>query len=311
MLLRRLEFLAWLAAVVIIVIGGSYALAPQWLVRAGIWRQALAAHVTAQTVDAGGIPWAYYAGGEGPTLVLLHGMDQDKTAWLAVASQLTAHFHVLIPDLPGWGDTPAAEPSSTAKQAAALDGFMQALQLRDVVLVGHGTGGALAAVYAATHPQRVRELALLDAYGLSGKPDAFASTATSTPLFVYDDRAQLAQANATLWATPPTPYGRLADVRIAHNRAHRAFITATLAKLQQSAELRVTADHLDALTMPVLGLWCHNDPVIGDSALERLRDGLTRSTAISASVINGCRHLPMLEQPDVTAQILTRFALSH
>lgn len=311
MLLRRLKFLGALAAIVGIVMGGSYLLAPQWLVRADIWRQALAAHVTAQTVQAGGTPWAYYAGGEGPTVVLLHGLDQDKTVWLAVAGRLVDHFHVVMPDLPGWGDTPADQPASTVEQAAALDGFLQALQLRDVVLAGHGTGGALAAVYAAVHPQRVRELALLDSYGLDAKPDALAATATSTPLFVYDDRAQLARADATLWATPPTRYGRLDDVRIARNRAHRSFITTTLARLQQGAEQRVVKDHLGQLTMPVLGLWCHNDPVIGDAALDRLRDGLTRSSAISASVIGGCHHLPMLEQPDVTAQILTRFALSH
>ena len=48
-----------------------------------------------------------------------------------------------------------------------------------------------------------------------------------------------------------------------------------------------------------------------DEALDSLRNGLTNASAISTSVLNGCHHLPMLEQADATAQILTGFALSH
>jgi pimeloyl-ACP methyl ester carboxylesterase len=63
--------------------------------------------------------------------------------------------------------------------------------------------------------------------------------------------------------------------------------------------------------MPVLGLWCHDDKLVDISALSSLRNGLTGASAISTSTINGCNHMPMLEKPEETAQILTGFALSH
>ena len=313
MLLRRLKFLAWLLALLVVGVGGSYLLAPQWLVQAGVARQALAAHVQKQTVRAGGTTWSYYEGGEGPTIVLLHGFGLDKSAWLDVARLLTPHFRVLIPDLPGAGDTPAigGVDRSTLAQATALDGFMQATQARAAVLVGHGTGGAVAAVYASEYPERVRELALLGSYGLTTTHSAFDSPAAAARLFVYDDRAALARAEALLWATPPTMPGRFADLRIERNRRDRALIESALTRLRGSAEQRTVQDRLARLSIPVLGLWCHDDPVIDRSALDSLRNGLTNASAIRSSVLNGCHHLPMLEQADATAQILTGFALSH
>jgi pimeloyl-ACP methyl ester carboxylesterase len=313
MLLRRLKFLAWLLALLLVVGGGSYLLAPQWLVQADIARQALAAHVEKHSVRAGDVAWSYYEGGEGPSIVLLHGLTLDKNVWLDVARRLTPHFHVLIPDLPGAGETAALHGGarSTLAQAAALDGFMQAAHVRSAVLVGHGTGGAVAAVYASDHPERVRELVLLDSYGLATTHSAVDSPAAAARVFVHDDRAALARADALLWMSPPSVPGRFADLRIERSRANRASIESALARLRGAAEQRVVQDRLPRLTMPVLGVWCHDDPVLDRSALEQLRNGLTQASTISTSVLNGCRHLPMLEQPEATAQILTAFALSH
>lgn len=313
MLLRRLKFLAWLAALLVVVLGGSYLFAPQWLVQANVARQALAAHVEKHSVSVGDSTWSYYAGGDGPQIVLLHGFGADKTAWLEVAQRLSPHFHVLIPDLPGWGESTigAGGDYSIEAQAARLDAFLQVLRAQDFLLVGHGTGGAVAAVYAAEHPERVRELALLDAYGLKTTHNAFSSAATAEKLFTYDDRAGLARANEVLFAQAPDLHGRLADVRIERNRRDRAFIESALATLRQPAQQLAVQSRLSKLTMPVLGLWCHDDPVIDRSALDSLRNGLSQASTISTSTLNGCRHMPMLEKPEETAQILTGFALSH
>jgi pimeloyl-ACP methyl ester carboxylesterase len=45
--------------------------------------------------------------------------------------------------------------------------------------------------------------------------------------------------------------------------------------------------------------------------MDSLRNGLTHAAAISATTLNGCGHMPMLEKPEATAQVLTAFALSH
>jgi pimeloyl-ACP methyl ester carboxylesterase len=314
MLLRRLKFLAWLGGLLVIVLGGSYLFAPQWLLQANLKREAMAAHLETHAVQAGDTRWTYYEGGEGPTIVLLHGFAADKTEWLKVAKELTPHFHLIIPDLPGWGDSSRLAGASYTidAQAARLDAFVQALQLPRFTLAGHSVGGAIAGVYASDHPDHVAGLALLDSYGLKNAGSAFTrgASAGQNP-FVFDDRAGLQRAMALAFQQPPDLAGRFADVLVARNRRDRAFIERRFDALRQPSQYLSLQQRLDRLTMPVLGLWCHDDKIMDISALDSLRNGLVSASAISTSVLNGCNHMPMLEKPEETARVLTGFALSH
>jgi abhydrolase domain-containing protein 6 len=314
MLLRRLKFLAVFVALLVVLLGGSYLFAPQWLLRGDYARLAMAAHLEKHTVQAGDTTWSYYEGGEGPTLVLLHGFAADKTVWLPVARELGANFHLVIPDLPGWGESSRVSGAGydVEAQAARLQAFAEALRLPRFVLVGHSLGGAIAGVYAAEHPERVAELALIDSYGLraDASPLDREVLAGKHP-FVFDDRAGFRRALSEVFVQPPRVPGRIADVFVARNRADRSFIERTLGKLRQPSQSLALQERLDRLSMPVLGLWCASDRVVDVSALDSLRNGLTRAPAISSSVLNGCNHVPMLEKPQDTARILAGFALSH
>jgi abhydrolase domain-containing protein 6 len=314
MLFRRLKFLGVLVALVVALLGGSYLFAPQWLLRAHVMRQAMTAHVEEHALHAGDTTWSYYEGGQGPTLVLLHGFAADKTVWLPLAGQLTAHFHVVIPDLPGWGESsrnPGARYGIQA-QAQRLQAFLTALNLQRVVLIGHSMGGAIAGVYAADHPADVAALALLDAYGLKGDENGFDRTllAGNNP-FVYDDRAGFQKALKLAFLQPPDVPGRIEDVFVARNRHDRVFIERTLAELRQPDDYLSLQRILGRLTMPVLGLWCREDRMVDPSALDSLRNGLTQAASISSSVLSGCNHMPMMEKPEATAQVLTGFVLGH
>jgi len=312
MLRRRLKFLAWLVALLAIVLGGSYLFAPQWLLRAEHLREAMAARLETHSVQVGDTRWSYYEGGEGPTIVLLHGFAGDKNVWLPVAKLLTANFHLIIPDLPGWGESSRVAQGNynVDAQAARLDAFVQALRLPRFMLVGHGTGATIAAAYAADHPDHVAGLALLDAFGLKAGDSDFARqfNAGSNP-YLFDDRAGYARLAALEFAQPPERPGRFVDVLVERNRRDHDFIQRTFRALH--AQPLALQQRLSRLTMPVLGVWCHGDRITDISALDSLRNELTAASAISTSTINGCGHLPMLEKPESTAQILTGFALSH
>ena len=310
MLYRRLKFLAWLVALLVIVLGGSYLFAPQWLMRANTMREAMAAHLEKHSVQVGDTRWVYYEGGEGPTIVLLHGFASNKEVWLETAKLLTPHFHLVIPDLPGYGASspiPGADAGIHA-QARRLAGFVDALKLQHFALAGHSMGGAIAGVYAADHPDRVGALALLDSAGLPFKPNAFArAVAAGQNPFAYSDRAQFTRFMRLIFAKPPYVPPRIADVLIARNIAAQPFLDATLARLRAPADADALVPALPRLTMPVLGLWCNDDRVIDPSALDALRTGLAAAPQIGTSLLNGCDHMPIMEEPRATADALTRF----
>jgi pimeloyl-ACP methyl ester carboxylesterase len=108
--------------------------------------------------------------GEGPVVVLIHGLLVDGTLWSRVAPQLSGSGHrVLRPDLPLGSHRTAMCPDadlSPAGLARLIADFMAALDLRDVTLVGNDTGGALCQITAADHPERIGRLVLTncDAY---------------------------------------------------------------------------------------------------------------------------------------------------
>jgi pimeloyl-ACP methyl ester carboxylesterase len=314
MLLRRLKFLAWLVALLVIVLGGSYLFAPQWLMQANVKREAMAAHLDRHSVQAGDTHWVYYEGGDGPTIVLLHGFAANKDIWLKVAKLLTPHFHLIVPDLPGWGESSRVPTASynIDTQAARLDTFVQTLRLQRFVLVGHSTGGAIAGVYASEHPEHVAELALVDATGLKSTPSAFdREVEAGKDPFVFHDRAGFAHLAAMAFEQPPDLPGRFVDVLVRRNQRDQDFIEHGFAELRDPSQSLAVQNRLGQLTMPVLGLWCHDDRIVDISALDSLRNGLTAASAISTSTVSGCSHMPMLEKPEQTAQILTGFALSH
>ena len=189
---------------------------------------------------------------------------------------------------------------------------MQTLGLKHFLLVGHSMGGAIAGVYAAEHPEHVSGLALVDSFGLKFKQNAFArETLAGKDPFAFSDRAGFWRAAALVFDTRPDIPGRFVDVLVARNVADHAFIAKVFDELRQPSQYLAVQNRLDQLTMPVLGLWCKDDKVIDISALDNLRNGLTHASAISASTLNGCGHMPELEKPDETAQVLTAFALSH
>ena len=103
-----------------------------------------------------------------PALVLLHGFPQTHVLWRRVAQQLAPRYRLVMPDLRGYGDSPAPpdEPhhAQASKRAMAQDvvALMDALGVEHFFLCGHDRGGRVAHRLALDHPTRVRKLCVID-----------------------------------------------------------------------------------------------------------------------------------------------------
>lgn len=82
--------------------------------------------------------------GQGPPLLLLHGNGADAALYLPLLELLAPHFRVLMPDLPGFGRSPARERWSMAGYMGELERFINSRIRAPYVLMGHSLGGYLA-----------------------------------------------------------------------------------------------------------------------------------------------------------------------
>ena len=108
-------------------------------------------------------------GGSGPPLLLLHGHPNNHVLWYAVAARLAQHYHVVLPDLRGYGDSSLPEPGpnlinySFRVMAEDMIEVMENLGYPRFFLAGHDRGARLTHRMCLDHPERVTKVCILDA----------------------------------------------------------------------------------------------------------------------------------------------------
>lgn len=138
--------------------------------------------------------------GQGPPVVLIHGLGGATTVYDGQAAALARDHTVLRYDLSGHGRSPQAGPAAIDRWVAELTALLDAEGLQETAIVAHSMGTLIAATFAAAHPERVNRLALLGpvraqaqqakdatrararavrAGGMSAVADAIVSVATS------------------------------------------------------------------------------------------------------------------------------------
>jgi pimeloyl-ACP methyl ester carboxylesterase len=122
-------------------------------------------NVTAEhhTAQVNGTRLHYVTAGEGPAVMLLHGWPQTWYEWRHVIGLLAASHRVVAPDLRGFGYS--AKPAAgydAATMAADLAALSDHLGLRDVTVIGHDWGAVFGYVYAASTPEQVSALGIVE-----------------------------------------------------------------------------------------------------------------------------------------------------
>ena len=128
--------------------------------------------VSHRFVEAGGVRFHVAEAGEGEPLVLLHGWPQHWYEWRHQIPVLAEHFHVICPDLRGfgWSDAPSG-PYDKETLAADMVKLMDALDVDRFKLIGHDWGGWCGFLICLHHPHRVERFLALNIPPPWGKAD--------------------------------------------------------------------------------------------------------------------------------------------
>jgi esterase len=169
---------------------------------------------SSSNVDIGGLKFHFVDwDGTGPPLVMLHGLSGHARTWDHTAMGLRDRYHVFALDQRGHGDTDWAPKYGLGPMAGDLLGFLDALDLPQVTLMGLSMGGLVSFVFAAAHPERVTRMVIMDIgpeLARAGSANV-ASSLAARDVFSSPDEA-FAQARA---ANP-----RPADATLRHRLTH-------------------------------------------------------------------------------------------
>lgn len=253
-------------------------------------------------VDLAGLSTPVLQGGSGPPLLLLHGLGGFKEEWACVVPELVQTNTVIVPDLPGAGES-RVEPAWINAEAIvgwARDAIDELCDEAPVV-VGHSLGGSITARLAVAHPDRVDQVVLVDAASI-GRPNR-PSPAVFVALMRFGSRPtpkhhdgfmrrvmfDPRQAEAA-WGPDRWQAFEDYDIELARSKQVGAVVTRLLRRV---ALPRIPAERLAGIELPVSLIWGSDDRVmrtkIGSEAASRFGWPL--------SVIERCGHGPHIERP--------------
>jgi pimeloyl-ACP methyl ester carboxylesterase len=119
-------------------------------------------------LDLAGVATAVLDGGDGPPVVVLHGVGHFAATWTRMIPKLVATHRVIVPDLPGQGASEVVDGPLDADHVLTwLDELIEQTCPSPPALVGHVGGGAIAARFASDHGDRISRLVLVDTLGLA------------------------------------------------------------------------------------------------------------------------------------------------
>ena len=228
------------------------------------------------------------------TVVLVHGFGASSDSWNRFAKPLTKRYHVIAPDLPGWGQSTRIQTASYGYpvQVERLHQFLSQLKLGRVHLVGHSMGGFISSAYAARYPDEVITLGLIAPHGMAEpEPSELArDVAKGDNWLVASSHPEFDRLLNNVFAK--RPYAPKAVLRYLADHAIRN--SAKSAKIFEEMQTNdpPLAELLPKIESPALIVWGDQDRVLHVSSAELFRQGIRNSELM---VIRGSGHMPLVE----------------
>lgn len=237
----------------------------------------------------------------GEPLLLIHGFGGNKDNFTRIADELSG-YHLLIPDLLGFGDSskPMAADYRADAQAARLHELMQAKGVASNIHVGgNSMGGAISVAYAAKYPNEVKSLWLVDSAGFwsAGVPKSLESaTLDNNPLLINSKEDFYNMYDFVMYKPPYIPKSVkavFAQERLA-NKALESKILEQIVTDNVEERAKVIAEY----NIPTLIVWGEEDKVIKPETAELMVDIIPHAQVI---MMDDVGHVPMIEAVKETA----------
>lgn len=271
------------------------------------------AGLSAKTVNINDGEVAYLEGGKGQTLVLLHGFGANKDNWNRLAMHLASDYHIIAIDLPGFGDSfkNIAFSHDVPAQVQWVNDVVTALNLAQFHMAGNSMGGYIAGNYAATFPDKLLSLWLIDPLGVASAPNSEMFEMINQqqrPVILANSKAEyetlLSYVFHELPFMPDFVISALA-LQAQNDFTLHSKILADIHQLSNShsgnsVSFTSPLDKVLAnIALPVLITWGAQDRVLHPEGAKRLAAVIP---IVKVNLMDNIGHLPMIEAPSDTAE---------
>ncbi len=272
-------------------------------------------------VDLHGQRITYHLLGEGPTILLIHGITSSSRTWRSVMHGLAERHMVVAPDLLGHGRSgkPRGDYSLGAYANGVRD-LLAVLGIPKATVVGHSLGGGIAMQFGYQFPDRLERLVLVDSGGL-GEEVSLALRAATLPGAEFVLPLLFGPITRTIGRAAGQVLRRLgvkasADVRglaegldsLGDSDARRAFVHTARSVIDPKGQ-RVDAHDRLYLSedVPTMLIWGAKDPIIPLEHGRRAHELMPHSRL---EVFPGAGHFPFNDDPERFVEILNHFIAS-
>jgi pimeloyl-ACP methyl ester carboxylesterase len=267
------------------------------------------------TTSVWGLNVRYVDAGEGPVVLLLHGLADSLISWYCNIDFLAdAGYRVIALDLPGFGesDKPSHLEYDPGSAADFVYDFCQELGIEKLSLVGNSAGGLIAGLFALEHPTVVEKLVLVDSAGL-GRKVSWLLRAISVPILgdmVYRPKLNsMIGLSKRLFYQPPAILEELLP-EIDRIKLLPGASKATVRSIRSSINLRGLRPKWQSLSrlkqseVPLMVIWGADDFIIPVIHPEAARRELPQC---DVQVLPEFGHSPQMEKPSVFNPLVADF----
>ena len=263
------------------------------------------------SIDEGNIN--YLTGGTGPVLILLHGFGANKDHWNKIARYLTRHFRVIVPDIPGFGDSfkDVKLNYQIEDQLTRLHKFVDVMKLKQFSLAGSSYGGYLAANYTSHFPTKINRLSLFNPLGVQSSEQSvvFENIILGGRNILLPNTKQelICLVNKCFVNKPYFPdfvLNHLASEASQQEKLnHKLFYQIHHVSENKMTFEQPIEESLSHYTNPIDLYWGSEDKILHQSGADVLANKLENLEYIK---LENMGHLPMLEAPQKIAELFKR-----
>ena len=239
----------------------------------------------------------YLDHGEGPVVVMLHGLFGALSNWEPTIKALSGNYRVIVPVLPIYEMSLLSASIDGLRKY--VEGFVKTMQLDKFHLIGNSLGGHIALVFTVAHPEMIISLILTGSSGLFENSMGGSFPKRGSYEYVKE------RVGYTFYDPATASESLVTEVFEITKSVSKCMAIVAIAK---SAQRHNLAGDLYKIQVPTLLIWGLNDTITPPHVAHEFNRLISKSELF---FVDRCCHAPMMEQPERFNFFLFRFLTQH